>query len=68
MKRLSFSSLGALVLGCIVMQHAHAQFDNGPATLSVVKIQDDLVVIHNDAVPMEFGWQDFHVMMALDGL
>ena len=51
MKRLSFPTLGALVLGCVLMQHANAQFGNEPAKLSVVKLRDDLVVIHNEAVP-----------------
>jgi glyoxylase-like metal-dependent hydrolase (beta-lactamase superfamily II) len=35
----------------MVMQHAYAQFGTEAAKLSVVKIRDDLVVIHNDAVP-----------------
>jgi len=51
MKRLSFSSFAALVLGCMVMQHAYAQFGTEAAKLSVIKIKDDLVVIHNEAVP-----------------
>ena len=51
MKRLSFSTLGALVLGCVLVQHAYAQFGSEPAKLSVVKLQDDLVVIHNEFVP-----------------
>ena len=51
MKRLSFPTLGALVLGCVLAQHAYAQFGNEAAKLSVVKLQDDLVVIHNEFVP-----------------
>jgi cyclase len=51
MKRLSKLGLGATLLGCLLAQHAYAQFGSGPAKLSVVKIQDDLVVIHNEAVP-----------------
>jgi cyclase len=51
MKRLSFPTLGALVLACTLAQHAYAQFGTEAAKLSVVKLQDDLVVIHNEAVP-----------------
>jgi len=51
MKRLSFSSFAALVLACMVMRHAYAQFGTEAAKLSVIKIKDDLVVIHNEAVP-----------------
>jgi cyclase len=51
MKRLSFPTLVALVLGCTLAQHAYAQFGNEAAKLSVIKLQDDLVVIHNEFVP-----------------
>src|SRR5215471_17730228 len=50
MIRISYASLGALVL-CVFAQHAHAQFGSEPAKLSLVKLQDDLYVIHNDYVP-----------------
>lgn len=51
MKRPSYSAFGALLLGCALAQHAHAQFGTEAAKLSLVKLQDDLYVIHNDAVP-----------------
>jgi cyclase len=51
MKRISFPTLGALVLGCLFVQHAYAQFGNEPAKLSLIKLQDDLYVIHNEFVP-----------------
>jgi len=51
MKRLSCSSLVALVLACTLAPHAHAQFGTEAAKLSLIKLQDGLYVIHNDAVP-----------------
>jgi len=51
MQRLSCSSLAALVLGCALAPQAHAQFGTEAAKLSLIKLQDGLYVIHNDAVP-----------------
>jgi cyclase len=45
------STLAGLVLVCLAAANAHAQFGTEPAKLSVVKVQDDLYVIHNEAVP-----------------
>jgi cyclase len=46
------STLGALVLGCLATPYAaNAQFGTEPAKLSLVKVRDDLYVIHNDFAP-----------------
>jgi glyoxylase-like metal-dependent hydrolase (beta-lactamase superfamily II) len=51
MKMQSHFTAAALVLGCLAMPHAHAQFGSEPAKLSLVKVQDDVYVIHGDYVP-----------------
>jgi cyclase len=51
MKKHIHRTLAALVLGCFAMPYANAQFGNEPAKLSLVKVQDDVYVIHNDFVP-----------------
>jgi cyclase len=40
----------SLALGCFAAT-AHAQFGTGPAKLDLVKVQDDVYVIHNEYVP-----------------
>jgi cyclase len=40
-----------LAVGCFALPAAQAQFGDKPSKLSLVKVQDDLYVIHNDAVP-----------------
>ena len=39
------------LVACLTLPAAQAQFGDKPATLSLVKVQDDLYVIHNDYVP-----------------
>jgi len=51
MKRLTHFRLGGFVLGCLLMPYANAQFGTEPAKLSLVKLQDDLYVIHGEYVP-----------------
>jgi cyclase len=51
MKKQTYSTFGALLLGCVALPSAHAQFGSEPAKLSLVKVQDDVYVIHNDFVP-----------------
>src|SRR5512139_1043478 len=43
--------LVSLAVGCFALPAAQAQFGDKPAKLSLVKVQDDLYVIHNDYVP-----------------
>jgi glyoxylase-like metal-dependent hydrolase (beta-lactamase superfamily II) len=40
-----------VALGWSAVSAAHAQFGNEPAKLDLVKVQDDLYVIHNEYVP-----------------
>jgi len=47
----NYLAVAVLVLGCIGMPYANAQFGSEPSKLSLVKVQDDVYVIHNDAVP-----------------
>ena len=49
-KQLWFGALG-LAVGCFALPAAQAQFGDKPAKLELVKVQDDLYVIHNDYVP-----------------
>lgn len=51
MIRRLFPSLAALVAGSALATHAYAQFGSEPAKLSLIKLQDDLYVIHNEFVP-----------------
>jgi cyclase len=51
MKKPIHSTLAGLVLACFAMPAAQAQFGTEPAKLSLVKVQDDVYVIHNDYVP-----------------
>jgi glyoxylase-like metal-dependent hydrolase (beta-lactamase superfamily II) len=44
-------ALLGLVFGCVAWSQAHAQFGTEPSKLELVKLQDDLYVIHNDGVP-----------------
>jgi len=41
----------SVAVGCFALPAAHAQFGDKPSKLSLIKLQDDLYVIHNDAVP-----------------
>lgn len=51
MIRHAYLALGALVLGCSMLSVANAQFGDKPSKLSLVKLSDDMYVIHNDYVP-----------------
>ena len=51
MTRRLFQGLAAIFAGCVLANHAYAQFDTEPAKLSLIKLQDDLYVIHNVFVP-----------------
>jgi cyclase len=51
MKKQTYSTFGALLLGCVALPSAYAQFGSEPAKLSLVKVQDDVYVIQNDFVP-----------------
>ena len=51
MKRHLWLGVVGLTVGCFALPAAQAQFGDKPAKLSLVKVQDDLYVIHNDAVP-----------------
>ena len=51
MKKQSYFALGGFLAASFAMPCAHAQFGNEPAKLSLVKVQDDVYVIHNDYVP-----------------
>jgi glyoxylase-like metal-dependent hydrolase (beta-lactamase superfamily II) len=41
----------AAVAACLAVPAAQAQFGGQPSKLTTIKVQDDLYVIHNDAVP-----------------
>jgi cyclase len=51
MKKHTYSTFAGFVLGCLAMPYASAQFGSEPAKLTLVKVQDDVYVIHNDLVP-----------------
>jgi glyoxylase-like metal-dependent hydrolase (beta-lactamase superfamily II) len=51
MTRRLFQGLTALVAGFVLANHAYAQFGTEPAKLSLIKLKDDLYVIHNVFVP-----------------
>ena len=51
MKRHLWLGVVGLTVGCFALPAAQAQFGDKPSKLSLVKVQDDLYVIHNDAVP-----------------
>jgi len=51
MKKNTCLSVAGLVLGCALMPYANAQFGTEPAKLDLIKLQDDLYVIHNEIVP-----------------
>ena len=69
------------VVGCFALP-AHAQFGDKPAKLSLVKVQDDLYVIHNAYVPgnvtalvtsegavlPDFGPEELEAFVAKQGL
>jgi cyclase len=44
-------ALAALLSIAMLGAYVHAQFGNTPAKLDIIKIKDDLFVIHNDFVP-----------------
>jgi cyclase len=44
------ASVPVIVLACVALP-AHAQFGTDPAKLDLIKVQDDLYVIHNEYVP-----------------
>jgi cyclase len=48
-KNLGFTIAGLVLSG--VALNAHAQFGNAPSKLELIKLQDDLYVIHNEQVP-----------------
>jgi len=50
MKNNLWVRLGGLALGSLALA-AHAQFGTEPAKLELIKLQDDLYVIHNEYVP-----------------
>lgn len=43
--------LSTLVLACLPAAYANAQFGTEPAKLTLVKVRDDIYVIHNEFVP-----------------
>jgi cyclase len=43
--------LVGFVLGCLLLPVANAQFGDKPAKLSLIKLSNDMYVIHNDYVP-----------------
>jgi cyclase len=43
--------LSSLAFGCFALSTANAQFGSAPSKLDLIKIQDDVYVIHNAAVP-----------------
>jgi len=43
--------LSAVVFGCLALSTANAQFGSEPSKLELIKVQDDVYVIHNDYVP-----------------
>jgi hypothetical protein len=45
------SRLAILLLVALAGAHTYAQFGTEPAVLDLVKVQDDLYVIHNTFVP-----------------
>ena len=51
MIRLWFPGFAALVASSVLATQAYAQFGSEPAKLSLIKLQDDLYVIHNEFVP-----------------
>jgi len=51
MKKHLWLGVVGLTVGCFALPAAQAQFGDKPSKLSLVKVQDDLYVIHNDAVP-----------------
>ena len=51
MNKQNYLALGGFLAASFAMPYAHAQFGNEPAKLSLVKVQDDVYVIHNDYVP-----------------
>jgi len=50
MKKHRWLGVVGLAVGCFGLPAAQAQFGDKPAKLSLVKVQDDLYVIHNDYV------------------
>jgi hypothetical protein len=70
-RRIRVSALVSLLFASA----ASAQFGTEPAVLDLIKVRDDVYVIHNEIVPgnvtaliTEFGFQDFHIQLSLDGL
>ncbi len=51
MKKHLWLGVVGLAVGCFALPAAQAQFGDKPSKLSLVKVQDDLYVIHNDQVP-----------------
>jgi glyoxylase-like metal-dependent hydrolase (beta-lactamase superfamily II) len=51
MTRRFIPSRAVFVAGLAIATHAYAQFGSAPAKLSLIKLQDDLYVIHNEFVP-----------------
>src|SRR5512138_950897 len=43
--------LSTLVLACLPAAYANAQFGTEPAKLTLVKVRDDIYVVHNEFVP-----------------
>jgi glyoxylase-like metal-dependent hydrolase (beta-lactamase superfamily II) len=50
MQNIARSAVGGLLLASFALS-AHAQFGNAPSKLELIKLQDDLYVIHNEQVP-----------------
>ena len=46
-----WSGLASLAVGCFGVSTAEAQFGGEPSKLDLIKVQDDLYVIHNELVP-----------------
>jgi cyclase len=47
----TWAGLASFAIGCLALTTANAQFGSGPSKLDLVKVQDDLYVIHNALVP-----------------
>ena len=51
MHKTLLAALGTLVIGSVIATEARAQFGPDPAELELIKLNDDMYVISNVAVP-----------------
>jgi len=51
MNKHAYVGILSLAVGCLTLSSAQAQFGGEPSKLELIKLQDDLYVIHNEYVP-----------------